>query len=96
LPSRAVAIGSFATSAGTEDVQSSQNPYSIAKPSVCTVEAEANATEGMLVSREPQETELQQMLLLVELAQRAGCTETEISELVDGAVEADAKLERAA
>lgn len=48
------------------------------------------------MSRQPQETELQHMLLLVESAQRAGCTEIEISELVDGAAEADAELERAA
>jgi len=36
------------------------------------------------------------MLLIVESAQRAGFTETEIVELVDDAVEADADVERAA
>ena len=36
------------------------------------------------------------MLLMVEAAQRAGSSESEIAELVDAAAEADADLERAA
>lgn len=35
------------------------------------------------------------MLLVVESAQRAGLTESEIAEIVDDAVEADAELEAA-
>jgi len=40
--------------------------------------------------------ERQQLLLLVESAQRDGRSEDEISELVEQAVEADAELTRAA
>jgi hypothetical protein len=43
-----------------------------------------------------QEVALTQMLLLVEAAQRAGRSEDEISETVQQAVAADAKLDRAA
>ena len=43
-----------------------------------------------------QEREQQHMLLMVEAAQRAGSSESEIAELVDAAGEADADLERAA
>ncbi len=43
-----------------------------------------------------QETEQQHMLLIVEAAQRAGNSESEIAELVDAAAEEDADLERAA
>ncbi len=43
-----------------------------------------------------QETEQQHMLLMVEAAQRAGNSESEIAELVDAAAEQDADLERAA
>jgi hypothetical protein len=42
------------------------------------------------------EADQQHMLLLVESAQRAGCSESEIGEIVAGAVESDAELERAA
>ena len=42
------------------------------------------------------EAERQHMLLLVESAQRAGCSELEIIEIVDDALEADAELEDAA
>jgi len=42
------------------------------------------------------EAERQHMLLLVESAQRAGYSESEIVEIVDHAVEADAELEHAA
>ena len=38
----------------------------------------------------------QQLLQIVESAQRAGLTETEIGKIVDEAVEADAELDRAA
>ena len=48
------------------------------------------------MSGDAQEAKLQHMLLLVESAQRAGYTETEICELVDDAIKADAELERAA
>ena len=48
------------------------------------------------MNRKSQESEQQHMLLIVESAQRAGYTETEIVELVDDAVEADADVERAA
>ena len=43
-----------------------------------------------------QEAQQQHMMLIVESAQRAGYTESEIGELVDEAVQADAELERAA
>jgi hypothetical protein len=36
------------------------------------------------------------MLVMVETAQRAGLSESEIAEIIDDAVEADADLERAA
>jgi hypothetical protein len=42
------------------------------------------------------EAERQHMLLLVESAQRNGCSESEIAEIVDDAVAADAEIERAA
>ena len=48
------------------------------------------------MSGQAQEAEQQHMLLMVESAQRAGRSESEISEIVDDAVEADADLERAA
>ena len=43
-----------------------------------------------------QEREQQHMLLMVEAAQRAGSSESEIAELVEDAADADAALERAA
>ena len=43
-----------------------------------------------------QEEREQHMMLMVEAAQRAGRTESEINEIVDNAVEADADLECAA
>jgi hypothetical protein len=46
------------------------------------------------MSGETQEVEQRQLLLIVESAQRAGFTETEIVDLVDAAIEADAELER--
>ena len=42
------------------------------------------------------EAERQHMLLLVESAQRNGYSESEIAEIVDEAIEADAEIERAA
>ena len=42
------------------------------------------------------ETDQQHMLLVVEAAQRAGYSESEIAEIVEDAIDADAKLERAA
>ncbi len=48
------------------------------------------------MSGQIQEAQQQQLLLLVESAQRAGLSEVEIGELVDEAVEADAALDRAA
>jgi len=42
------------------------------------------------------EAEQQHMLLVVESAQRAGLSETEIAEIVEDAIEADAEVERAA
>lgn len=42
------------------------------------------------------EADQQHMLLVVESAQRAGYSESEIAELVEEAIEADAALERAA
>ena len=42
------------------------------------------------------EAEQHHLLLLVEAAQRSGRTESEITELVDAATEADAELDRAA
>ena len=41
-----------------------------------------------------QEVDQRHLLLIVESAQRAGYTETEIVALVDDALEADAELER--
>jgi hypothetical protein len=46
--------------------------------------------------QQQQETEQQHMLLMVEAAQRAGSSESEIAELVDAAAEEDADLDRAA
>jgi hypothetical protein len=48
------------------------------------------------MSGQRQETEQQHLLLMVESAQRAGRTESEIHELLDEAGEADAELDRAA
>ncbi len=48
------------------------------------------------MSGQAQEAEKQHLLLMVESAQRAGLSESEIAEIVDGAVEADGDLERAA
>jgi len=48
------------------------------------------------MSGQQQETDDQHMLLMVEAAQRAGRSESEIAEIVDDALEADADLERAA
>ncbi|MDQ2969224.1 MAG: hypothetical protein M3R37_13025 [Actinomycetota bacterium] len=42
------------------------------------------------------EADQQHMLLVVESAQRAGYSESEIGEIVEDAIEADAELERAA
>lgn len=42
------------------------------------------------------EAEEQQMLLVVESAQRAGLSEREIVEIVEDAIDADAELDRAA
>jgi hypothetical protein len=52
--------------------------------------------EGVPMSGQQQEVAQQHMLCIVEAAQRAGCSESEIAELVDAVVEADADLERAA
>jgi hypothetical protein len=46
------------------------------------------------MSARMQEVEQRQLLLIVESAQRAGHTETEVVELVNDAIEADAELER--
>lgn len=43
-----------------------------------------------------EEAEQQHMLLMVELAQRAGRSETEIDQIVEAAVAADAELARTA
>jgi hypothetical protein len=48
------------------------------------------------MSGQQQEAEQQHMLLMVEAAQRAGRSESEIAAIVDDAVGADADLERAA
>lgn len=48
------------------------------------------------MSGQTQETDQQHMLMMVESAQRAGLSETEIGIIVDDALEADADLERAA
>jgi hypothetical protein len=48
------------------------------------------------MSGQQQDSEQQHMLLMVETAQRAGRSESEIAEIVDDAVEADAELDRAA
>ena len=48
------------------------------------------------MSGQQQEAERQHMLLMVETAQRAGRSESEIAEIVDDATEADADLARAA
>jgi hypothetical protein len=42
------------------------------------------------------EAERRHMLLLVETAQRNGYSESEITEIVDDAIEADAEIDRAA
>jgi hypothetical protein len=46
------------------------------------------------MSGQQQEIEQQHMLLMVETAQRDGRSESEIAEIVEEAVEADAGLER--
>ena len=48
------------------------------------------------MSGQQQEAAEQHMLLMVETAQRAGRSESEIALIVDEALEADADLERAA
>lgn len=48
------------------------------------------------MSGQTQEADQQHMLVMVEAAQRAGFSETEIGTIVDDALEADADLERAA
>jgi hypothetical protein len=48
------------------------------------------------MSGQAQETDQQHMLVMVESAQRAGLSETEIGTIVADALEADADLERAA
>ncbi len=48
------------------------------------------------MSGREKEADQQHMLLVVESAQRAGCSESEIAEIVEDAIEADAELERAA
>jgi hypothetical protein len=48
------------------------------------------------MAEQKQEAEQQHMLLMVESAQRAGRSESEISEILEEAAETDADLERAA
>jgi hypothetical protein len=48
------------------------------------------------MSERETEARRQRMLLLVESAQRAGCSEREIVEIVEDAVESDAEIEDAA
>ena len=48
------------------------------------------------MSGQAKEAEEQHLLLMVESAQRAGRSESEIGEIVDEAVEADTELDRAA
>ena len=48
------------------------------------------------MSGREREVDQQHMLLVVESAQRAGYSESEIGEIVKDAIEADAELERAA
>ncbi len=48
------------------------------------------------MSGQAKEAEEQHLLLLVESAQRAGRSESEIGEIVAAAIEADADLDRAA
>jgi DNA-binding transcriptional regulator YhcF (GntR family) len=48
------------------------------------------------MSERAKEAEQQHMLHVVESAQRAGLSETEIAEIVEDAIEADAEVERAA
>jgi hypothetical protein len=56
-----------------------------------------HATErGVPMSGQEHEAEQQHMLAMVEIAQRAGRSESEIVEIVQEAVEADAGLEHAA
>ena len=52
--------------------------------------------EGVPMSGQAQEADQQHMLMMVESAQRAGLSESEISTIVDDALEADADLKRAA
>ena len=47
------------------------------------------------MSGQETEADQQHMLLVVESAQRAGYSESEIGEIVEDAIEADAELERA-
>jgi hypothetical protein len=56
-----------------------------------------NATEREVpMSGQQQDAVDQHMLIMVESAQRAGHSESEIVEIVDEALEADAELDRAA
>jgi hypothetical protein len=55
----------------------------------------AMTTKKTPISVPDTESDRQHMLLVVESAQRAGYSETEIAETVEDAVEADAELERA-
>jgi hypothetical protein len=48
------------------------------------------------MSEREREADQLRLLLLVESAQRAGCTEGEIAQMVEDAIEADAELEHAA
>jgi hypothetical protein len=63
---------------------------------VRTVEVANSRREGVPMSGQTNEAEQQHLMLMVDSAQRAGLSETEISKIVDGAAEADADLERAA
>lgn len=52
--------------------------------------------EGVPMSGQADEQAQQHLLLLVESAQRAGRSESEIDELVDDALKSDGELDRAA
>ena len=64
--------------------------------SVRTMKVIVRNREGVPMSGRELEADQQHMLLVVESAQRAGYSESEIGEIVEDAIEADAKLERAA
>ncbi len=74
----------------------SQNPYCIAMTSARTLDSSNRQQRGVPMSGQTQEAELQHLLHMVESAQRAGRSESEIGEIIDDAIEADADLERAA